>query len=174
MNSIPLDLAIPGWLVLAALVLAAARELRASPDPFLPAGANQHLWLGAIVMLAFVWSLRVRALPGLEVGLWFGPLVTLLFGRTRAFLALLSALVVDTGLGPEPWLSFGFNALLLAALPVALTAGGQALLARWLPRNVFVFMIGNGLFVVFAATALTAVGNIAMAVALAWMHWPCG
>ncbi len=167
MNSIPLDLAIPGWLVLAALVLAAARELRASPAPFLPAGANQHLWLGTIVMLAFVWSLRVRALPGLEVGLWFGPLVTLIFGRTRAFLALLAALVIDTGLGPEPWLSFGFNALLLAALPVALTAGGQALLARWLPRNVFVFMIGNGLFVVFAATALTALVDIAMAVALA-------
>jgi uncharacterized membrane protein len=54
------------------------------------------------------------------------------------------------------WINFGINGLLLAVLP-ALTAGAlQRLIERRLPKNVFVFIIGNGMFVTLAATALTS------------------
>ncbi|MEG0822796.1 MAG: energy-coupling factor ABC transporter permease [Burkholderiaceae bacterium] len=163
----PLSIEVAAWPVLAGLVVAAIRAWRREATPFLADGATQHLWLGAIVAVAFVGSLPIRALPGLEIGLLGSPLVTLLLGRVRAFAALLAALALDTALGHATWPGFGLNACLLAALPVALTAGGQALLARWLPRNVFIFMIGNGLFVVLVATALTALARIGAALLLA-------
>jgi uncharacterized membrane protein len=159
------DLALLGWLALLPCLVAAWRELRG--QRFLPAGANQHLWLGASVALAWLWSLQVRALGGLEVGLLGGAFVTLLFGRARAFLALLAALALHAIFAGGSWINLGLNALLLAALPAWLTGWAQGRLARHLPHNVFVFMIGNGLFVVFAVTALTAIARIALAAALA-------
>jgi uncharacterized membrane protein len=164
-RDLDLDLALLGWLALAPCLLAAWRELRGLR--FLPESAAQHLWLGACVVLAWLWSLQVRAVGGLELGLLGGAFLTLLFGRARAFLALLAALVLHAIFAGGSWTNLGLNALLLAALPAWLTAWAQGRIARHLPHNVFVFMIGNGLFVVFAVTAITALARIAVAATLA-------
>lgn len=164
-RDLDLDLALLGWLALLPYLVAAWRELRG--QRFLPAGANQHWWLGACVVLAWLWSLQVRAVGGLELGLLGGAFITLLFGRARGFLALLAALLLHALFAGGSWVNLGLNALLLAALPAWLTTWAQARIARHLPHNVFVFMIGNGLFVVFGVTALTALARIATAAALA-------
>lgn len=164
-RDLDLGLALLGWLALLPCLVAAWRQLRG--QHFLPTGATQHLWLGACVVLAWLWSLQVRAVGGLELSLLGAGFITLLFGRARAFIALLAALVLHALFAGGSWINLGLNALLLAALPAWLTAWAQSRIARHLPHNVFVFMMGNGLFVVFAVTALTALARITVAAALA-------
>lgn len=156
-----------GWLLAVACLAFAARSLRRTGGAFLPAGANQHLWLGAIVTCAFLWGLQVRALPGLEVGLLASPLVALLFGRARAMFALAAALALHTLLAGRGWAGFGLLAVQMVVLPAWLATALQRLIARWLPKNVFIFMLGNGLFVVLAAAAITGLVRIGVALALA-------
>ncbi len=54
------------------------------------------------------------------------------------------------------WLNFGINGTLLAVVPACTASLLQRLIERWLPRNIFVFIIGNGLFVTMAVTALAS------------------
>lgn len=156
-----------GWALFAASLAAVLRGLFRERAPFLPAAGNQHLWLGSIVICAFIWGLQVRALRGLEVGLLASPLVALLFGRARAMLALTAALALHTVLAGRGWAGFGLAALQLVVLPVWLATALQGQIARRLPRNVFIFLLGNGLFVVLVTAAVTALVRIAVALALA-------
>jgi uncharacterized membrane protein len=123
---------------------------------FLPSPLAQHAWLGAIVATAFLWELHVRSPAGLDFGLLGGALFTLVFGRARAILGLLAALALHTVMTGGSWLNLGINGTLLAVIPACTASLLQRLIERWLPRNIFVFIIGNGLFVTMAATALAS------------------
>lgn len=167
-QDLPFAAAALGWLALALSLAWLGRARRAAErGAFFGSGAQQHLWLGAAVIVAFVWSIQVRALAGLEVGLLGSALVALLLGPWRGALALLLALGVFNVLAPGSWRNFGLNGWLLGALPCLLAGTLQAAIARWLPRNVFVFMLGNGLFVVLLTTAVVGLARIGLALVLA-------
>lgn len=167
-HDLPLEAAALGWLALA-LTLAWLWRARRPSDraQLFGSGAQQHLWLGAAVIAAFLWSIQVRALAGLEVGLLGSALVALLLGPWRGVLALLAALALFNVLAPGSWPNFGLNAWLLAALPCLIASSLQRAITRWLPHNVFIFMLGNGLFVVLLTTAVVSLARIAMALAIA-------
>ena len=61
----------------------------------------------------------------------------------------------------------GYFGLLFAVLPALLTTALQRAVARWLPKNLFIFIIGNGMFVTLAATALTSVLLLLLSLGLA-------
>jgi uncharacterized membrane protein len=149
----PLALVILGWLV---VVPWAAHSALAVRRQFLPSPLAEHAWLGAIVATAFLWELHVRSPSGLDFGLLGGALFALVFGRARAILGLLAALALHTLMAGGSWLNFGVNGALLAVVPACTASLLQRLIERWLPRNIFVFIIGNGLFVTLAATALAS------------------
>lgn len=94
---------------------------------------------------------------GMDFGLLGGALYTLLFGRTLAILGLSAAVVLLTALDGGAWLNAGALIVALALVPAWLTTALQRQIERWLPHNVFVFIIGNGLFVTLLATAVTSV-----------------
>lgn len=87
-------------------------------------------------------------------------LFALIFGWARAILGLSAALVLYTALTEGAWSNLGINGLLFALLPTAIACAMQRLLERKLPKNVFVFIIGNGMFVTFAATAVTSLAML--------------
>jgi len=149
----PLALVILGWIV---VVPWAVRSAVAVRRQFLPSPLAEHAWLGAIVAIAFLWQLHVRSPVGLDFGLLGGALFALVFGRARAILGLLAALALHTLMADGSWLNFGINGALLAIVPACTASLLQRLIERWLPRNIFVFIIGNGLFVTMAATALAS------------------
>jgi uncharacterized membrane protein len=93
---------------------------------------------------------------------------TLIFGRDWARLGLLAAVALQTALGDGSWANFGVGGVLLAVMPTALTGLLQRLVEQRLPRNVFVFMIGNGMFVTLAVTAATSL----LLVAGGWLLRP--
>lgn len=149
----PLPLALVGWVVVVPWL---AVSLLAVRTKFLPSAASEHAWLGGIVAIALLWTLHVRSPVGLDFGLLGSALFALVFGRARAVLGLLAALALHTALAGGSWLNFGLNGALLAVVP-AWTAGAlQRLIERRLPKNIFVFIFGNGLFVTLLVTALTS------------------
>ena len=166
--SFPLGFALLGWVLLApaiGLALHAARR-----KGFLPQGGQQHAWLAGVVGLALLWTLQVRLGDGAAFGMLGAALYVLLFGWARAVLGLLCALLLHTALTGGEWTSLGINGLLFAVLPAAIATGLQRALARWLPKNLFVFIIGNGLFVTLVTTA--AISTLLLAVSLGWVAAP--
>jgi uncharacterized membrane protein len=113
-------------------------------------------WLAAIVVTAFLWMLHVRSPVGLDFGLLGAALFTLVFGRARAILGLLAALALHTLMTGGAWANFGLNGVLLAIVPACSASLLQRAIERWLPKNIFVFIFGNGLFVTLLVTALAS------------------
>lgn len=164
-ESAPLSLVILGWIVVVPWAVLSVLAVR---DRFLPSSLAQHAWLGAIVATAFLWILHVRSPVGLDFGLLGGALFTLVFGRARAILGLLAALALHTMLTGGSWLNFGINGTLLAVVPGCAASLLQGLIERWLPRNIFVFIFGNGLFVTLVVTVLAS--GLLLAAASAGPH----
>jgi len=162
--TVPPALAALGWALLApcvALALAAVRR------EFLRGSAAQHAWFAGVVAIALLWSVQVRIGDGAAFGMLGVALFVLMFGAARGLLGLLAALALHGLLSDAPWSSFGARGLLFALLPAVLAFTLQGALARLLPRNLFVFIIGNGLFVTLATTAATSIAALLAALSLA-------
>ena len=149
----PLPLALFGWFVVLPWLAVSLVSIRGR---LLPSSASEHVWLGGIIAVAFLWMLHVRSPVGLDFGLLGSALFALLFGRSRAIIGLLIALVIHTALDDGSWVNFGINGALLAVIPALSASVLQRLIERWLPKNIFVFIFGNGLFVTLVVTALTS------------------
>lgn len=158
-TEIPLAAALLGWLLILPLAGLAAWTARAR---FLPNAGAQHLWLGGALLLAFLWMMQVKVGDGVHLGMFGAALYALIFGRAWALLGLLLALALHILFTGGAWLNFGVNALLFAAGPVWSTTALQGLLAARLPKNLFIFIIGNGMFVTLAASALTGLALLAV------------
>jgi uncharacterized membrane protein len=94
-------------------------------------------------------------------------LFSLLFGRARAVLGLLAALVVHATFTGGAWANLGVNGLLFAALPAWIATALQRQIEARLPKNLFIFIIGNGMFVALVTTAVTSVVQLLAALAIA-------
>lgn len=158
------EAALLGWLLFLPALWIALRSLR---HRFLPQGAQQHAWLAAIVCIALLWRLQVETGDGLYFGMLGAALFALIFGWARAIIGLTVALALYTWMTAGAWANLGINGLLFAVLPALLASRLQGLIARLLPKNIFVFILGNGLFVSLAATALTSLALLVASLPLA-------
>jgi uncharacterized membrane protein len=145
----PLALAILGWLI---VIPAVAHAIGAVRHEFLPTNTAQHAWFAAIVITALLWALHVQSPVGMDFGLLGSALFALVFGRARAILGLMLALALYTALDRGTWFNVGINGVVLAVIPAWLATALQRQIELRLPKNLFVFIIGNGLFVTLAAT----------------------
>jgi len=157
LHPVPVELAVIGWLF---VVLGAAATLASLRRGFLPTAAQQHAWLAGVVALALLWTLQSNS-GGLGVGLCGSALFALVFGRDRAVLGLLAAVALHTALANGSWANFGVNGTLLAVVPAWLAATLQRLMER-LPRNLFIFIIGNGMFVTLLVTMVVSLSFVAV------------
>ncbi len=153
------------WLILLPLALHSLLRVRSGAAL---CGAQQHLWLSGVVLLAWLWTLQARAVEEAAFGLLGGAFYALIFGRHWARLGLLAAVALHTGLGGGSWANFGANGLLLSVVPTALASVLQRQVEQRLPRNLFVFIIGNGMFVTLVATVATS----ALLLAAGWLSRP--
>ena len=149
-TSMPFAWAALGWALLLPFAWHGLGQVAAAPPL---RHAQQHLWLAGSVALALLWHLQAAA----ACGLLGAALYALVFGRPWARLGLLAAVALHTLLGGGTWSGLGLNGLLLAVVPAALAGLLQRQIEQRLPRNLFVFIIGNGLFVTLAVTAATSV-----------------
>jgi len=107
---------------------------------------NLHVFLGAIVVLMVLWSLKAGIRPGMNFHLLGGTLLMLMFGWKFAMIALSMVLVGQGIYGNIEWFSFSLNALLMAAWPVLFSYFVYRMSQYYLPRHFFVYTLFNGFF----------------------------
>jgi len=151
------------WLYLAhalyALVVLAA--LWRAPWRRLARPGQLNAFLGATVAVMVVWTLKAGVMPGLNFHILGTSLLTLMFGWLLAVVAISATLLAATLSGMSGWQTFSLNALLMGALPAAVTWGIFRLVERLLPRNLFIYIFLSGFF--GAALAMAATGVVSTA-----------
>jgi uncharacterized membrane protein len=151
-DHVPFAMAAAGWMLLAPVLIVALRAVRTR---FLDRGIVEHAWLGGAVFVALLWMVQIRVGGSPAFGMLGSGLYALIFGYARGLLGLMLALVLHTALAGGSWPNLGLTGLLLAVVPSAIATVLRQQIERRLPHNPFVFMIGNGMFATFGATALT-------------------
>lgn len=129
--------------------------LRTAPWRRLREDGQFNVWLGAIVVLMLLWSLKAGVQPGLNLHLLGVTTVTLMFGRQLAIVALSLALAAVTLNGGAGWQAYALNALVMALLPSFLAHAVLRLTERWLPANFFIYIFVGAFF----GAAVTAVAT---------------
>jgi uncharacterized membrane protein len=137
------------------------RAIRCAPWTRLNNASHLNAWLGSIVLLLMLWMLRAGIQPGLGFHLLGATVCTLMFGPHLALIAM--SLVVAGGAvaGTIDPSSIAVNALLMGAVPIAVSFGILRATQRWLPNHFFVYIFGVAFFggaLAMAATGLAASG----------------
>lgn len=115
-----------------------------------------NVWLGMVVLLTVVWSLKAGVRPGLSLHLLGAMLFTLSFGPYLAFVGLVAVLLgvtLNGGAGP---FAFAANSLLLGGVGVGVAHAFFSVVSRCLPAHFFVYVFMNGF--VGAALSTLSVG----------------
>ena len=129
-----------------------------------------HAFLGVCVALMVLWSIKAGVQPGLNFHLLGATALTLMVGPALALVGLTGVLVGNTLIHASGVEAFSANALVMAAVPVAVSEGLQRALRGFAPRHFFVFVFGAA----FAggALALASVGITASAIFAAARVYP--
>jgi uncharacterized membrane protein len=156
---LPESFHIAGWCGLAFL---AWRWLMSGDWRRLAEPTNLNLFLGATVAVLALWQIRTGVKPGLAFHLYGISALTLMFGFWRASFAGVLILLTNAVFGRGNLTALGFDALLLVALPAAVSWGIFRLLDRRMPNHFFIYVLGNGFF--GAALAVATIGLATTAV----------
>ena len=139
--------------------------LRTAPWQRLSDSGQLNVWLGTIVLLTLIWSMKAGVKPGLNMHLLGATMFTLMFGRELAIVGLsvvLAGVTLNNELLGRPgWEAFALNAMVMAVLPSLMADAIRRAVERWLPANFFIYVFvtaffGAGLTVM--ATGLIACG----------------
>jgi uncharacterized membrane protein len=119
----------------------------------------QHLFLGAIALLIFLWHIRAGISPGLEIHFLGLTALTLVMGWCFAVIVASLVLLSLTLIGYESFEAFSFNALVVCIIPVCVSYCMYVLekLLKFRPFFAYIFIgafFGGALAVVSATTAM--------------------
>lgn len=161
------------WAAWVVWILFFARSLLKAPWGRLKDSELLNVWLGMIVLLTLVWSMKAGVKPGLALHLLGATVFTLSFGPHLAFIGLSLVTLGVTLNGAAGGFAYGLNALLLAGVGVVLSQRLYRLFSLCLPKQFFVYIFVNGFF----GAALTTMGVgivstcfLAMAGAYEWEY----
>ncbi len=162
--NIPDTLLNAGWFWAAWVVwgLVAALGLRQAPWGTLRDSVRFNVWLGMVVLLTVLWSLKAGVKPGLDFHFVGAALFTLSAGPWLAFfgLSLVTAgAAFNAGTGV---FGFALNAMLVAGVGTLVSTFSLRLAERHLPHQPFVYIFANGFF--GAWLAVIGIGGCAAAV----------
>jgi len=114
-----------------------------------------NVWLGAIVTLALLWSIRTGIRPGLSLHLLGATACTLSFGPRLAIAAMVLVVATHVAAGSIALQALSVNALVMGVFPVVMSQAVLRLVERWLPRHLFVYIFGPAFFGAAFTMALT-------------------
>ncbi|MDE1182700.1 energy-coupling factor ABC transporter permease [Paraburkholderia sp.] len=150
---LPFWVAVGGWIA-TAIVLALA--LWKSPFKRLQDATLQHVWLAIIVAIAVLWASNAWLDDGTVMHLLGATLVVTLFDWALALIAMavitgMAAVVFDA-----PWQGVALTFLVFGVFPAGISTLLQRAASAWLPRNLFMFIFGQGFVSPAITVALTA------------------
>lgn len=132
--------------------------LLTAPWKRLSDSGQMNVWMGTIVLLVLMWSMKAGIRPGMNMHLLGATMVTLMFGRQLAIVALsivLAAVTFNSSDGGIGWLPYALNALMMAIVPVFIAWTILGLVERWLPANFFIYIFVATFFGAALNTVLT-------------------
>lgn len=122
---------------------------------------QQHVFLGALVCLFFLWNMRVEMLPGFFWHLSGMVTITLMFGWS---LAIIGGSVVLLGIvfaGLNDWGGYFPSVILCVVMPATITQIILGMVRAYVPKHFFVFVLVNAflagalVFVIMAGLIVT-------------------
>jgi len=128
------------WIAHGVLAAVAAWVFRTAPWARLRDNAQNHLFLGSVVSLLVLWSIRPPLLRGIEFHFLGATALTLMFGPQLAIAALGLVMAGLALAGHSEWTAYSINVLVLAVLPTFVSRGVHMVSDRVLPQNIFVFI----------------------------------
>jgi len=146
--------ALYGWLL--------SRALRWAHWKRLADSVQSNVFLGAVVCLLIMWTLRTEVQPGFAWHLSGVVALTLMFGWSLAIIAGSLALFATTIVGLNDWAGLVPSALVFIVLPASLTQLILGLARAYLPKHYFVYVFVNA----FLAGGLVSVISAFVATAL--------
>ena len=150
-----------GWSLWAFLPLAMVWLwcLRTAPWRRLADSRQLNVWLGSVVVLMLVWSMKAGVRPGLNLHLLGATALTLMFGRQLAILGLSVVMAAVTLNGAAGWEPYALNVLVTAVFPSVAAHALLRVVERYLPANFFCYIFCAAFF--GAAIAVVATGLLA-------------
>ena len=121
--------------------------------------AQLNVWLGSIVILAVLWSIRTGVRPGLGFHLLGATACTLLFGPRLAIAAMALVVATQVAAGVIPLQTLSVNALVMGVFPVGVSQAVLRLVERRLPQHLFIYIFGAAFF--GAALSIASTGVLA-------------
>ncbi|MEW8505551.1 MAG: energy-coupling factor ABC transporter permease [Candidatus Thiodiazotropha sp.] len=134
------------WWFLGIFVAVLLSALRFAPWSRLARKGQLHVFLGAIVALIVLWHIRGQVQPGVSFHLLGVTVITLMFGWSMAIIIsslALFAVGLNIGFG---WQGYVVSFLTVVLVPITLSQIALVLVRSWLPRQFFVYVLGNGFF----------------------------
>ena len=125
-----------------------------------------NVFLGAVVCVLVLWTLRTEVQPGFSWHLSGMVALTLMFGWSLAIGAGSLALFAATVAGMNDWSGMLPSALVFIVLPATLTQVLLGLARAYLPKHYFVYVFVNAFFaagLIAVLVALTATGLLLLA-----------
>lgn len=168
------DLLPHSWLILGYLLYGGALSwaiYRADFQALLNDPRRQHLLFGASIALMCLWLIRAGITPGLSVHLLGMTTLTLLLGWQLAIVAALTALIGSAVLGNEEWSNLGVIGTLLVVVPVFITHNIWRFTNRYLPPNLFIYILGCGFFGAGVATLAARLATSGLLLGSGAMDW---
>ncbi|TDP64198.1 hypothetical protein [Roseateles toxinivorans] len=150
-------------LILAVSALAVALGLR--PWAALGGDGPPWPWLFLAALLPLFWGVDRYAVPVAQP-LSGAALLVLFAGWPLAVLAMLPAALITCLAGDLSVAEALHRLIWLGIVPASLTLAIGALLRRYLPHHLFIYILGRGFFGTFAAYALTSAADIGLHAAL--------
>ncbi|MGB5451385.1 MAG: energy-coupling factor ABC transporter permease [Sedimenticolaceae bacterium] len=141
------------WSFGAVYVWLLGRALRWADWRRLTDQAQLNVFLGAVVCVLMLWTLRTEVQPGFSWHLSGMVALTLMFGWSLAIIAGSLALFATTIVGLNDWSGLMPSALVFIVLPATLTQVTLGLVRAYLPKHYFVYVFINA----FLAGGLVAV-----------------
>jgi uncharacterized membrane protein len=151
------------WVVVSAILYAGilARALSWADWRRLADSDQLNVFLGAVVSVLLLWTLRTEVQPGFAWHLSAMVTLTLMYGWSLAIVAGSLALLGTTVFGLSDWAGLPLSALVFIVLPATLTQIILGLVRAYLPKHYFVYVFINAFFAAGAIAllvALTATG----------------
>jgi uncharacterized membrane protein len=150
---LPLWVAVGGWIATALLL---ALALWKNPFKRLQDATLQHVWLAIIVAVSVLWASNAWLDDGTVMHLLGATLVVTLFDWALALVAMAAVTGLAAVVFDAPWQGIALTFIIYGALPVSISALLQRACVAWLPRNLFMFIFGQGFVSPAIAVALTA------------------
>ena len=138
-----------------------SRALRWADWKRLADNVQLNVFLGAVVCVLLMWTLRTEVQPGFAWHLSGMVALTLMFGWSLAIIAGSLALFAATIVGLNDWAGLVPSALVFIVLPAGLTQLILGLARAYLPKHYFIYVFINAFLaggVVSVITAFVATG----------------